>query len=205
MDLDTIEQYCDVWVCSQRESKKPLLISNSSNLWFTTYKFPGWCQWILNAVAFLQFRCGKARNSSSFPSDLHLLTFAQFPGIQQANTPSMMRTMTMIHIMIKMTMVNDDNYDDSFVACSTFKVIPRAHITLRAQGNMQAARLCEWRVSRALARVFTGDRRWDRPPRQLSSIAMFEFVRKEKVRNLCWFQIRPICGSQHTNFLVGAN
>ena len=29
VDLATIEPYCDVWVCSQRESKRPLLISES--------------------------------------------------------------------------------------------------------------------------------------------------------------------------------
>ena len=37
VDLVTIKQYCcGVWVCSQRESKRPLLISNSSNLWLIT-------------------------------------------------------------------------------------------------------------------------------------------------------------------------
>ena len=53
--------------------------------------------------------------------------------------------MTMINIMINMKMVNDDNYDDSFVACSTFKVISRAHMPSPFTPFHRARALCNSR------------------------------------------------------------
>ena len=51
----------------------------------------------------------------------------------------------MINIMINMKMVNDDNYDDSFDACSTFKVISRAHMPFPFTPFHRARALCNSR------------------------------------------------------------
>jgi len=56
----------------------------------------------------------------------------------------MMMTMTTIQMMmmVNMTMVNDYNYDDYFVACSTFTVIPRAHMPSPFTPFHRARSLC---------------------------------------------------------------